>query len=151
MYHPSVTRVRLHSLLAAACLLALVATRLERGLVQLPFADRSPIQDYFSRVPDLNWPGYPDFLRGVRAHTRPGESIAILVPPRHWNEGYAYAYYRASYFLAGRKVIPLVLPDDRVVPENVTKADYLASWHKDINPGPHQLVWRGEGGMLVKR
>jgi hypothetical protein len=146
-----VTRIRFQSLLAMACLIALVGTRLERGLLELPFADQRPIREYFAQVPDLLWQGYPEFLQGVRERTRPGDSIAILVPARHWNEGYAYAYYRASYFLAGRRVIPLVMPDDRDAPENLGMADYLATWRKEIPTGGHAVIWRGSGGMLVRR
>jgi hypothetical protein len=146
-----VTRTRLESLVAMACLIALVATRLERGLIELPFADRTPIRNYFACVPDQGWEGYPEFLRAVRERTRAGDSIAILVPARHWNDGYAYAYYRASYFLAGRQVIPLVMPDDRVAPQNLQMARYLASWQKGISMPGHPVVWQGMGGVLVRR
>ena len=70
----------------------------------------------------------------------------------NWNGGYADAYYRASYFLAGREVLPAVTWDDRPHPENVRAARYVAAWQLNVQPaGRGALVWRGEGGELLRR
>ena len=124
--------------------------RFETRLIQIPFIDRRPLQRYFAHLADRGWEQYLDFLDGVRAHTARGDSIAIMVPARHWDDGYAYAYYRASYMLAGRRVIPLVSPDDRVLMENLQQAAYLAEWRHDL-PVPQRIVWSGAGGKLVRR
>ncbi|HEY8133496.1 MAG TPA: hypothetical protein VII12_16590, partial [Thermoanaerobaculia bacterium] len=83
-------------------------------------------------------------------HTQNGDSVVIVVPMLKWDEGYSYAYYRASYFLAGREVLPLVTPDDRPHPENVRTARYIAGWHMRRQPGLGEVVWEGEGGVLLR-
>ncbi len=123
---------------AFLCLLAIVALRVEPQLLRLPFMNRQPISAALTRVPDRAWPEFPRFLEAVRAQTRPGDSIAVIVPGMKWDEGYSYAYYRASYFLAGRDVLPLVTADGRTHPENFRAARYIA-------------VWRGDRGVLLRR
>jgi hypothetical protein len=44
-------------------------------------------------MPDGQWEQYPRFLDGVRAHTKPGDRIAIVVPSMTWDGVYSYAYY----------------------------------------------------------
>jgi hypothetical protein len=116
----------------------------------LPFIDRASLEQHFEAVPDHGWEGYPEFLAQVRARTRNGDRIAIIVPARHWDDGYSYAYYRASYLLAGRQVVPLVQMDDRLAMENLGAASYLAAWRMAPPPG-HPIVWQGNEGVLVKR
>ncbi|HYM61497.1 MAG TPA: hypothetical protein VEZ11_11470, partial [Thermoanaerobaculia bacterium] len=105
--------IRWRGLIAAICLAAILAFRVDPTLLALPFIDRTELHTYFSRVADGVWyPEYPRFLQDVYAHTQRGDSIAIVVPPMQWDKGYSYAYYRASYLLPGRIVLPLVLPND---------------------------------------
>ena len=99
--------------------------------------------------PDRRTPEYPAFLAEVARRTKPGQSIAIVVPMRHWDAGYSYAYYRASYFLAGRRVVPLVDPDDRVHPERLREADFIAAWRVPEFAAP-ETVWQGCGGTLYR-
>lgn len=102
--------------------------------------------------PDRQARDYPAFLREVAARTRPGDSIVILVPIRYWRTGYGYAYYRASYFLAGRRAIPILDDDDRVRRERLRQTDYVALWRMPELPGPgYRVVWRGHGGVLLRR
>jgi hypothetical protein len=131
-------------------LTAIAFFRFETRLMEIPFTDRRPLVRYFAHMADRGWEQYIDFLVGVRAHTAKGDSIAIMVPARHWDDGYSYAYYRASYMLAGRQVIPLVSPDDRVVFGNLSQATYLAEWRHDL-PVEQRVVWSGAGGKLVRR
>jgi hypothetical protein len=135
-------------ILAFACLLAIVALRIERQLLQLPFTNRRMLSTILT--PDGNWQQYPRFLQQVRAHTRNGDSVVIVVPILKWDDGYSYAYYRASYFLAGREVLPLVTADDRPHPENLRAAHYIAGWHMTRQPGLGEVVWEGEGGVLLR-
>ena len=119
-------------------------------VISLPFADRSAIADMFGRYADgAWWPEYPRFLEEVRARTHDGDSIAILVPTRHWDGGYSYAYYRASYFLPGREVLPLVTPQDAIVPQNFRRAGYVAIWRMQPPQGG-RVVWSGSGGVLMR-
>jgi hypothetical protein len=100
--------------------------------------------------PDRRTRDYPAFLQEVAARTRPGDSIVIVVPIRYWRTGYGYAYYRASYFLAGRRAIPILDDDDRLRRERLAQTDYVALWRMPELPG-YSVVWRGHGGVLMRR
>ena len=143
---PSVRRV-----LAYVCLFVIVALRIEPQLLRLPFIDRSALNRQLALTADGEWQQYPRFLQGVREHTRDGDSIVVVVPALKWDDGYSYAYYRASYFLAGRVVLPLVTEDDRQHPENVKGVRYIAAWHMQPRAGVGRMVWQGEGGALLQR
>jgi hypothetical protein len=134
---------------ALTAFLAIIALRVEPQLLNLPFQDRAPLAQAFNGYADRLWPQYPRFLEGVRAHTRPGDRVAVIVPSMQWDSGYSYAYYRASYFLTGREVLPLVLAEDVPHSENFRAAKYVAVWN--AAPPPGEVVWRGEGGVLLKR
>ena len=144
--------MRLRSALSVGCFAALVVASVRFPPLTLPFIDRRPIQQSMTISPDRGgwWPDYPRFLEQVRAHTRRDQSIALLVPTMQWERGYSYAYYRASYFLAGRRVLPLVLENDRPAPENLNRAQYLAVWRRPA-PAGAQVVFAGYGGTLVSR
>lgn len=134
--------------LAAGALIALVALHFDTSLAVFPFLNRKAFHRAFTAQPDRGWEEYPRFLEGVLAHTRPGDRIAVIVPGMKWDDGYSYAYYRASYFLTGREVLPLIYYD-KPVRENLGRADYLAIWHAQ-EPRAH-VVWRGDGGVLLSR
>lgn len=136
--------------LTIASLAAIVVIGVESRLLLLPFIDRGPSERAMARGSDRAWPDYPLFLQGVREHTQPGDTIAIIVPAMRWEAGYSYAYYRASYFLAGREVLPLVTPKDAVVMDNFRRARYAAFWHVKP-PANARVVWQGNGGLLVTR
>src|SRR5712691_8949775 len=107
---------------ALAIFLAIFALRIDRQLIRLPLLDRRPIAMAFTLRPDRLWPQYPRFLAGVRERTHNGDSIALFVPTLSWDEGYSYAYYRASYLEAGREILPVVTSDGRLHGENVQRA-----------------------------
>lgn len=141
-------RRRLALLLFAA--LALLA--IDPVVVRVALGNRSRLNHFFTIFPDRLWyPDYPAFLEEVRTHTRPGDTIAILVPSMRWEAGYSYAYYRASYVLAGREVLPLVRPDDTPVPANLSRAKYVAAWHRNVPDRTPRVVWAGRGGALLER
>ena len=137
--------------LAACALIALVALHFDYKLVAFPFLNREAFHRAFTAVPDRGWGEYPRFLEGVRAHTKAGDRIAVIVPGMRWDEGYSYAYYRASYFLAGRDVLPLITADGKAHMENFYGAQYVVVWHRPVHPRMGRVVWEGEGGALVKR
>jgi len=136
-------------ILAACALVALVVLHFDYRLLTFPFLDRTKMSAAFTAMPDGRWVDYPRFLEGVRAHTKAGDRIALIVPQMQWDGGYSYAYYRASYFLAGREVIPLLYRTDEPIRANLDRADYLAVWRA---PGPPaRVTWQGEGGVLLSR
>ena len=120
-------------------------------MMLLPFIDRRPLSIGFEQRPDRLWPQFPRFLAGVRERTQDGDAIAIIVPTFNWDDGYSYAYYRSSYLLAGREVLPLATSDGHLHPENFRRARYIAAWGRPIPPGHTTVVWQGEGGVLLRR
>ncbi len=142
----------LRPVLSAACFAALVIVSVRIPPLTLPFIDREPIHQAMTRQADPGawWPDYPRFIEAVRRRTAPGDSIAILVPPQRWEGGYTYPYYRASYILAGREVLPLIAPDNRRLPENFKRAKYIAIWPAKPLPGT-QVVLTEFHGALVRR
>ena len=134
---------------AAGALVALVLLQFDYELVSFPFSDRKRLHQMFTLGPDRGWSDYPQFLEGVRARTNPGDRIAIVFPVMKWEErGYEYAYYRASYFLSGREVLPLLYRTDDLLVENFQSAKYLAVWRTAAPPGT--VVWEEAGGVLVR-
>lgn len=119
--------------------------------VKLLFRDTSALAESLAHAPDAQTPTYPAFLERVRGATKNGDSILIIVPMRHWDEGYSYAYYRASYFLAGRRTVPIVNAEDALIRDNVEKADYVASWRVAAQVPGFETVWRDDEGMLLRR
>jgi hypothetical protein len=138
-------------ILALLFLFAILALRIEPQFLRLPFLDRTPIRAALTRNPDWRSQQFPRFLEGVRARTRNGDVIAVVVPAMKWDDGYSYAYYRASYFLAGRQVLPLVTSDDRPHPENFQAAQYIAAFGTNLPQFHGMVVWAGDGGVLLRR
>jgi hypothetical protein len=120
------------------------------AILVLGAADQRPVER-IGWNPDLVAPGYPDFIEEVARRTAAGETIAIVVPMRSWSRGQEYAYYRATYLLPGRRVLPLVDPDDTTRPERLREARYVAVWKADVPAGPFERVWAGHGGTLLRR
>ena len=131
------------------CLAAIVALCIDTRLLRLLVTDRAPIQRAMTIYPDRLWPDYPRFLAGVREHTKPGDTIAVVVPAMGWDDGYSYAYYRASYFLTGREVLPLVTPENARLRQNFQAATYVAAFGVHLR-APADVVWQGERGALLR-
>ena len=134
---------------AATLFLAIVAAGVEPILLSYPFVDRSGVAASFGSMLDARYPGYRQFLEDVRAHTKNGDVIALIVPSRRWEFGYEFAYYRASYILAGRTVLPLVWRHDELLGANYAAAQYVAAWH--VTPSGGAVVLRTNDGVLVRR
>ena len=141
----------LRRVLSIVAFAAIVVAGIDPYLLRVPFYDRAALAMAFDRYADRSWQQYAQFLRDVREQTQPGQRIAVLVPATTWDSGYSYAYYRASYFLAGREVLPLFDDADRAHPENLSRADLVAAWRARVPPTHRKLVWRGDGGVLVRR
>jgi hypothetical protein len=135
--------------LTILCLAAIVVLCVATRLLQLPFIDRRPAARAMAAYPDRQWPQYPRFLEAVRAHTKPGDTITVIVPAMGWDDGYSYAYYRASYFLAGREVLPLVTPENGRLPQNLRAAKYVAAFGVRLRL-PADVIWQGDDGALLR-
>jgi hypothetical protein len=131
------------------CLAVIVATGIDLRLLRMPFIDRKSRALSLAGLEGRSWPQYSRFLDGVRAHTRPGDTIAVVVPAMGWDDGYRYAYYRASYFLTGREVLPLVDPQNGRIPRNLRAARYIAAFGMRLRV-PASVVWQGDGGALLR-
>jgi hypothetical protein len=92
---------------------------------------------------------YDRFLEHIRRTTVSGDSIVILAPAHRETPDYDYAFFRASYVLAGRTVLPAV-QNDRLVMANVDAADFAAVWrgHAGLKG---RLLWREGAGELWHR
>jgi hypothetical protein len=137
--------------LAIAALIAIVLSRINLNYVWRPFFDFQALKAEYARWADW-WPQYPPFLEQVRAHTHSGDSIVIITPVPSWNLGYAYAFFRGSYYLTGRKVLPYISYPDVLHPENVRAVQYQAVYRSPAPPeSGTTVVWRGKFGELLKR
>src|SRR6185369_7940219 len=135
---------------ALIALAALVVLRVEPRLLGVPF-HRAQFARIYASFADRLWPEYPRFLEGVRAHTQPGDTIALVVPTLNWDDGYSYAYYRASYFLTGREVLPLSDSGNHLQLLNFRNARYIAAWRTPVPQAHFTVVWSGAGGVLLRR
>jgi hypothetical protein len=140
--------VNLRRAFTILCLAVIVLMSTDARMLQLPFIGRGPAARMV-KDPDRGWPDYPHFLEGVREHTNRGDSIAIILPTMSWEGGYFYGYYRASYFLAGREVLPLVEAGDKRLPQNFRDAKYIAIFGAGLRR-PADVVWRNGRGALLR-
>lgn len=140
---------RIRAPLYAILIAGMLAGGFQPFFVRIFVSDREQLSRTLAEAPDR--PGYADFLREVRRLTPEGSRIAILVPMRQWNRGYSYAYYRASYFLTGREVVPVVDPDDVAHLERLRGADFVASWEMTPRIAGFSPIWRDERSALLQR
>lgn len=93
-----------------------------------------------------NDPTPPDvlaFLEQVRARTERGEQVSLLMAWPH--EGWGYTYWRASYVLAGRRVLPPMNTYDYV------ESDAVALWRQGWGDPRYDLVWSDEKAALLRK
>jgi hypothetical protein len=134
---------------AAVALAAVVATRVEPAYLEM-IVDREAHAKSFVAIVDARWPRYAQFMSEVRARTSPGDTVAIVIADSEPREAYPLAYYRASYLLAGREVLPVIDPQaGTAIPQNRAAARYVAAFGE--SPPAGELVWKGEGGALYRR
>ncbi|MEO6259708.1 MAG: hypothetical protein ABIP63_05130 [Thermoanaerobaculia bacterium] len=119
-----------------------------RALTGGPVA--SPAQ--LTELPYRKLPGFRRLLETAAARTPPGARIAIALPFQQWEGGYGYGYYRASYLLPGRQVVPLLVPgEDRPALGNLRQADYVLSWRSATALPGFVAIWRSDDGTLLRR
>lgn len=139
-----------HFLAAVAFAVILVST-FQSFYLQPLHRPREPLARHldglrFGKAPELR-----ELFTEVRRRTAPGDRIALITPVHRWDEGYAYAFYRASYVLAGREVVPLVLWGDRPAPENIRHAGYVIVWNRSAELPGFERVWESDAGALYRR
>jgi hypothetical protein len=135
--------------LAGAVFVLVLAGSFQPFYVRVFLLDRDALA---ARIDSLRFGRMPEirpFLHSVERRTEMGESVA-LVTPFSWHQGYEYAFYRASYVLAGRTVLPVITPTGRSISQNVKNADVVAAWQVDLDPGQFEVLWRGDGGTLAR-
>ena len=147
----SPSRASAKRLAAAATLLLILIGGFEPFYLRVFTLDRAREESAFSALPFRKMPGLQTFLQGVDAHTPPNARIAIWLPFHQWEGGYGYAYYRASYLLPGKQVVPLLDQHaDRLELDNLAQADYLASFDERIHAPGFESTWQDGHGMLLK-
>lgn len=142
---------RIRGGLYAGLLAVMLIGGFEPFFLRIFFADRAAASATLTEGPDLAAPGYAEFLREVRERTPADARVAIFVPMRQWSGGYEYAYYRASYALVPREVIPLVDPDDEAHLERADEADYVAAWRMTPRIPGFTQVWDADESILLER
>jgi hypothetical protein len=129
----------LSRLVPVALFCAIVVFAVDPPLVFLALQERAARAAELARRADPS-PELAAFLAGVRARTRRGDSIVLLLPARD-RAMYERDYFRASYHLAGRSVLPMTR-------DAMRRADYVAAWRVGV---PGESLWQGHGGALMRR
>lgn len=140
----------LRTLLAATGLALVLAGGFQPFYLRIFTADRAAIRSWLTELAFRKTPGLRPFLEEARAHTRPGDVIAFVVPYERWEGGYRYSMRGAQYILAGRTIRPLVGPGDADLSENLATANVVVAWNAEVPPG-FRTVWREGGGAVARR
>jgi hypothetical protein len=123
-------------ILAGLLLVSLSYIGLRPFWVRLLFTDRKPVAAMLSQAPHRLSPGYVELIRSWEAVIPEGSRVAVVLPRLEWDEGYSYAYFRAQYYLPGRRVIPLGWPTG-ARPEKLAEAD----WAIVVGPSTLEGDW----------
>lgn len=140
------------STLGALALFCIFAGAFQRGYWTIFTANRAMLQVWLTERPYSKMPGLRRFMLGVRDRTRDGDRIAIVLPARRWEGGYAYGFIRSTYLLAGRRTVPLLSHSDQPLPANIGRATHVASWPAALPPLPgFEPAWSTPDGVLLQR
>ncbi len=105
-----------------------------------------------TELPYRKLAGFHRLILDVDRSTPRGARIAIALPFREWEGGYGYGYYRASYLLPGKQVVPLLVPDrNEPSPQSVALAGYVVVWHGRWQVPGFTVVWSTPDGTLLRR
>ncbi len=144
------TSVEPRKLLGAFCFILLFVGAVEPLYVRIFFMDRTILADGIGSLRYGKMPEIRPFLEEVARRSEPGMSVAIVIPGAEWDQGYEYAFYRAGYVLAGRTVLPVITPDNRSIPANLSGADLVAAWRTTLDSRRFEVLWEGAGGVLAR-
>jgi hypothetical protein len=133
-------------------LVALVAGGFEPMYVRIWTVDSATWHTAMEELPYRKLPGFRRLLLEVDRSTPRGARIAVVLPFRQWEGGYGYGYSRASFFLPGKQLVPLLEPEsDAARPENLRFADYVMAWRARPNVAGFTEVWSTGEGTLLRR
>src|ERR1044071_4695327 len=102
---------RLRGILTAAAFVAIAAGAFQPLYVRMLFADTTRMRAAFEELPYRRLPGLRRLMLDAARTTPPGARIALFAPFNDWDGGYGYAFRRAPFLLAGRRVLPLTTRD----------------------------------------
>ena len=130
---------------AYAVLAMLVIGGFETYYIRVFTIDATRTRAAMTELPYRKLPGLRRLLVDVDRSTPRGAKIAIALPFRDWEGGYGYGYYRASFLLPGKQVVPL-LP-----PSNLRFADYVVMWKARSAIDGFVPLWTTSDGTLMVR
>jgi hypothetical protein len=112
--------------------------------------DREPWGAMLSGFPDRKAPGYVGLVRQAADTIPRGEAVAVLFPTLDWHRGYSYAYFRAQYFLPGRKLVPLGWPDG-ARPDRLSEAGWAIVFGVSPPEDGWTVVATSPDGAIMRR
>lgn len=146
--------------------MAIAAGAFEPFYLRIFTTNRARFGAMLADLPYRKMPGMKAFLLEVRARTNAGDAIALAAPfdrmvrpgggdasvVKATREGaYDYIYNRASYLLAGRRLVPLPDPGARPFPRDLQNTKFIAAYRCDPAVPGFAVVWRGRDGELLRR
>lgn len=134
---------------ASAILLLLAIGAFEPFYLRMFVADRDVLGRHLVELPYRKLPTLRTFLLDAREQTASGETLVFLAPFDSFEGGYRYAFGRAAYLLAGRRVLPVIGRDDAPLIENLRAADAAVAW-KAPPPRGFEPVWVGADGSVSR-
>jgi len=144
--------VKLRAILAVAAFAAIAAGTFQPLYVRMLFIDAAPMRAAFEELPYRRLPGLRRLMLDVDGRTPRGARIALWVPYTEWNGGYGYAYRRAPFLLADKRVLPMLEPErDRPTARYLAEAEYVACWRACPPFTGFRSAWRSADGELMER
>ncbi|HEY6136192.1 MAG TPA: hypothetical protein VI670_00340 [Thermoanaerobaculia bacterium] len=143
---------RLRAILAVAAFAAIAAGAFQPLYVRMLFADARPMHAAFDELPYRRLPGLRRLMLDVARMTPPGARIALYAPFNEWDGGYGYAFRRAPFLLAGRRVLPMLEPGrDRPTARYLGEAEYVVCWRGCPPLNGFRRSWGSADGELLVR
>lgn len=129
---------------------AVVYVGLQPFYARFLVADRAPWAEMLAGFPDRRFVTYPDLLASAAEVIPSDASVAVVFPTLEWHRGYSYAYFRAQYFLPGRRVVPLGWPSGPR-PERLAEAEWVLVFATPMPEGEWTVVAEVPDGRVARR
>jgi hypothetical protein len=143
---------RLRAILVVAAFAAIAAGAFQPLYVQMLYADAPRMRAAFEELPYRRLPGLRRLMVDVASITPPGARIALFAPFTEWDGGYGYAFRRAPFLLAGRRVLPMLEPErDRPTTRYLAEAEYVVCWRGCPPLNGFRRAWQSADGELLVR